>query len=127
MSFLKKVKAGVQTSWNWMKKHPGETCMAIGTAIIGTVAGSKIGTHKGYKSGYHAGWEDRVDLDWSKRCELYGWDPSYTAYDYEAVGGRHRPIKDLIKCLQEKDPEMLISGKFVYDATVKPGYEEKDK
>ena len=127
MGFVEKVKMEANKAWNWIKAHPGETCIMVGSAIVGGVAGSKIGAHKGYKSGYHTGWEDHTDLAWSKNCELYGWDPRYTSYDYEAVSGRHRPIKDLIRCLQEKDQEMLISGKFVYDATVKPGYEEEDK
>lgn len=127
MGFVEKVKMEANKAWNWIKKHPGETCMAIGTAIIGGVAGSKIGTHKGHKAGLSEGWEDHEHFAWEKHCKTYGWDPTYTKYDYQAMCAVNAPIGEIIKRLQEKDPESTMSGKFVYDATVKPGYEEEDK
>ena len=118
--FVDKVKTGAKKTWTWIKAHPGETCLMVGSAIIGGVTGSKIGRSKGYKQGFNNGFIHSSEKTWANHCEDYGWDPKNDTYGFAEMSGVAAPIEKWIKALNEQDPERLMSGRLVYDDTVEP-------
>lgn len=116
--FVEKVKTGAKKTWTWIKAHPGETCLMVGSAIIGGVTGSKIGQRKGYKVGYVRGGNDTAAISWGNHCKDYGFDPNFSHASFDSMKGVSVSAAKWIEGLSELDPERKMSGRLVYDDTL---------
>lgn len=113
--FVERVKTGAKKTWTWIKAHPGETCLMVGSAIIGGVTGSKIGQHKGYKHGHADAYREydarRVDFI----SDMLDVDPvnmvnGYTAYMTHLHGNTMQEIVDSAKNDERIPDDATFSG-----------------
>lgn len=109
---------------NWVKEHPKEAKIIAGAAAVGVGVGRAFGVHagkkKGYKKGYMQGWNTKNEQSWEHVCSMFDFDPANQYYSGDLDNPQHEKVEDVIKRLQDEDPNSKISGIWFYDDTVKP-------
>lgn len=123
--FVEKVKTGAKKTWTWIKAHPGETCLMVGSALISGTIGKNLGTRSGYKKGYSIAQKERDERSRLYYCDMFDLDPDPAKDDWVAYTGKIHcaSLQEIVDGIKENPnipDDATFSGKLVLNGSEHP-------